>query len=101
MAPHNVKQECNQEENISEMKAKICHIDKTLFFGNGKPSLVTQIEVMTKKLETIESIGKAIVIAILSLIGTTLWGMVQKYHADTSNVPKQHTAKADLQGYDY
>ena len=107
MAPH-IKQECNQEENIGEMKAKICHIDKTLFFGNGKPSLVTQFEVMaekmdsvTKKLETIESIGKALILAILSLIGATLWGMMQKYYAEKQNVSNQHTVKMETKGFDY
>jgi hypothetical protein len=41
MSAH-AKTECDQSDNISEMKAKICHIDKTLFFGNGKPQDLNQ-----------------------------------------------------------
>ena len=108
MAAH-VKQECNQEEKISNIEKKVNHIDQTLYFGNGKPPLTTQIEVMatkmdslTKKLDTIEGIGKAIIIAVLSLFCATLWNMVQKYHADSAkDSNNNHTAKMEDIGYDY
>jgi len=108
MATH-VKQECNQEEKISNIEKKVNHIDQTLYFGNGKPPLTTQFEVMAtkmdtvaKKLETIEGIGKAIILAVLSLFCATLWNMVQKYNADSANDSNNnHTAKMEAIGYDY
>jgi hypothetical protein len=103
------KQECDQSETIESIKKKVDHIDQTLYFGNGKPPLTTQIEVMAvkmdtvaKKLETIEGIGKAIILAVLSLFCATLWNMVQKYHADSVNSSNNnHTAKTEVYQYDY
>jgi len=108
MATH-AKQECNQEEKITNIEKKVNHIDQTLYFGNGKPPLTTQIEVMatkmdslTKKLDTIEGIGKAIILAVLSLFCATVWNAVQKYNSESNNATgKGYTALKEASGYDY
>jgi hypothetical protein len=79
MSAH-VKQECNQEEKIEEIKAKVCHIDKTLFFGNGKPGLVSQVDMIGSKLDGIISIGKALVIAVCLMFLTDLYQLIKSNH---------------------
>jgi hypothetical protein len=92
MSAH-AKTECDQSDNIAEMKAKICHIDKTLFFGNGKPPITTQLELMAQRFDTMEkkidsamSIGKAIVVLFLGLVV-----------ADVYQMFKDHTQKKEEQ----
>jgi len=34
---------CLQDDKIGDLEEKIAKIDKTVFFGNGSPSVVTQL----------------------------------------------------------
>ena len=85
MSAH-AKTECDQSENIAEMKAKICHIDKTLFFGNGKPGLVSQVDTMASKLDGIISIGKALLVAVGVMALTDLYQLIKSNHQPTKEL---------------
>ena len=92
MSAH-AKTECDQSDNIADMKETICHINKALFFGNGKPPITTQLELMSQRFDTMEkkidsamSIGKAIVILFLGLVV-----------ADVYQMFKDHTQKKEEQ----
>lgn len=83
-------QPCEQKDNVIEIKESVKKIKQTLFEGNGKPSILAQLEVgnekfneIDKKLDEIRSYGKAVVMAVLGLIGSTVWDIVQKHNADT------------------
>lgn len=82
-------QPCEQKDRIVGIDAKIDRMEQTLYRGNGKPSIMSQLEVgnekfneIDKKLDSIMSYGKAIVLAVIGLIGSTLWDMIQKHSAD-------------------
>ena len=78
------KLECQQAD-------KIDRIEKALFYGNGKPSMTSQIDVinsnltaMEKKIDGALNIGKTIVLAFLGLIVVDVYQMF-----------KSHTAKQE------
>ena len=104
-----MKHECNQEKNIEAIWGKVDGFDKAIFKGNGTPSIMSQIAVMgerfssmEKKLDSIVSLGKAIILALLSVLGATAWDMVRRYHAETaSDNASSKTAKMEVIGYDY
>jgi len=74
--------ECKQKDSIADIKEKVCHIDKTLYFGNGKPAITAQLEVMNlrfdgmeKKIDGALNIGKTIVIIFISLLAVDVYKM--------------------------
>lgn len=92
MPPKHTPPDCSQAETISRHGQTLDRIEQALFRGNGKPSILSQLEVgnekfneIDKKLERIQSYGRSIVFAILGLIGTTAWDMFQKHTAETYN----------------
>lgn len=96
MATH----ECNQRDKIEETVRKVDKIDQILFLGNGQKPITVQIEVvatnqeaMRKDLESIKSIGKALIIALLTLIGTTVWQLIQKHNFESGTHKQSEVAK--------
>lgn len=92
--------ECSQTDNIAEIKEAVHGIEKTLYKGNGKPPIVSQLEVgnqkfaeIDKKLDSIMAYGRAIVMAVLGLVGATLWDVLQKHNAETYGTKNQVTTK--------
>jgi hypothetical protein len=84
--------ECKQKDVIQEIREKVSHIDKTLYFGNGKPAMTAQMEVMNnnfsameKKIDGALNIGKTIVLAFLGLVAVDVYQMF-----------KSHTAKENV-----
>jgi len=80
--------ECNQKDVIKEIKDKVCHIDKTLYFGNGKPALTAQMEVMNSNLSAMEkkidgalNLGKTIVVIFIGLIAVDVYQMFKNHTA--------------------
>ena len=43
MAPHT---ECSQEEKLSVHDRELMHLNQAVFFGNGSPSIVSQLATM-------------------------------------------------------
>jgi hypothetical protein len=95
---------CEQRDNVirlrddvTEIKEAVHGIEKTLYKGNGKPPIVSQLEVgnekfseidrklgsLDKKFDTLASYGRAVALAVLGFMGVIFWQMVQKYNADT------------------
>ena len=67
MASH----ECIQSETVKEMSDRISKIDRTLFFGNGHPSVLTQLATISLTLRALtwmtSILAGAVVIQIVSL----------------------------------
>jgi hypothetical protein len=80
-----------------DIKASIGKIKQTLYEGNGKPSILSQLEVgnekfneidkkldgLDKKFDTLASYGRAVALSVLGFMGVIFWQMVQKHNADT------------------
>jgi hypothetical protein len=80
--------ECTQKDVIQEIKDKVCHIDKTLYFGNGKPALTAKIDVIETKMDTMEkkidgalNLGKTIVVVFIGLIAVDVYQMFKNHTA--------------------
>jgi hypothetical protein len=104
-----MKHECQQEKAIDVLFEKHETLDKAIFKGNGTPSILARIAVMDekfctmdKKLDSIISIGRAALIALLSVLAATAWDMVKRYHAETGKDDgSSKTAKMEVKSYDY
>jgi hypothetical protein len=77
--PTHTKTECDKGD-------KIDRIEKALFFGNGKPAITSQLELMNarfdiveKKIEGALSIGKAIVLGFATLVIADVYQMYKSH----------------------
>lgn len=63
--------ECTQADAIKEIQGNVSTINKTLYFGNGHPSLVTEIA-------TIKQMLRGLCWLTALMLGTTLGGVLSK-----------------------
>jgi hypothetical protein len=52
-AAHDDPRECDQAEKIESIEREIGDLNKAVFRGNGKPSLISQVAVMDSKINAI------------------------------------------------
>lgn len=60
--------ECQQKDEIASLKEKITKIDKTLFLGNGKPSMMTQMAVMQQTIYALTWLAAVTLTAVIGQI---------------------------------
>ena len=71
--------DCIQRDNIAAILKRVATIDRALFFGNGHPSLVTQIATITLQLRAINwGIRLLATTIIVQLVGLALWFLKQQ-----------------------
>lgn len=57
---------CIQEPDVSMLKEKVAKIDKTLYFGNGEPSVIVQLATQR---QTVSAITRLAWITLAAVIG--------------------------------
>jgi len=65
MSNDNTMHVCSQEHNIKMIFERLLKIDKTLYFGNGHPSMTTQLQVIEMKVGAILWFVRAVAAAFI------------------------------------
>lgn len=60
--------ECQQTDEIASLKEKVVKIDKTLFLGNGKPSMMAQMAVMQQAIYALTWLAGVTLAAVIGQI---------------------------------
>lgn len=62
--------ECQQVDEISGLRDKIGKLDKAVFFGNGKPAIVTQLATIQ---QTIQALTWLAAVTLTAVIGQVVF----------------------------
>ena len=57
--------ECQQTEEIAALKSKVEKLDKTMFFGNGEPSIKVQLATQRQNIDALTRISWIVVTAVI------------------------------------
>lgn len=60
--------ECQQVDEMAALKEKVCKLDKTVFFGNGKPALVTQMATVQQTIYALTWLAAATLTAVIGQV---------------------------------
>lgn len=56
---------CAQEESIENLQEKVQKLDKTVFFGNGKPGLTTQMATLQQSQAAVNRVAWITLAAVI------------------------------------
>ena len=70
--------ECQQVDEIASLKEKVVKIDKTLFLGNGKPSILSQMAVMQQAIYALTWLAGVTLAAVIGQIVFLAFRMIAK-----------------------
>lgn len=76
--PHPESEECTQSENIEGIKRELGKLNTAVFYGNGQPSLTTQMAVISKTVYALVWVASVTLAAVISQAIILFFKMAQK-----------------------
>jgi len=60
--------ECKQEDNIERLNQEMAKLNKTVFYGNGQPSIVAQLAVFARSMQVLSWLVGVTCVAVIGQI---------------------------------